>query len=131
MEETTPPLSFLAHFADLPDPRRRLEECDHLLIDIVTIAILAVICGANDFCAIATFGQARQVWLRSFLVLPHGSPLHDTLRRINMRRKPREFERCFRAWVSSVDSLTEDASRIRIGCAAQHLRPCAGWRSIC
>jgi hypothetical protein len=109
MEETTPPLSLLAHFADLPDPRRRLEGCEHLLIDIVAIAILAVICGANDFNAIATFGQARAAWLRNFLALPNGSPSHDTFRRVLMRLKPRAFERCFRAWICSVAQLTAGA----------------------
>jgi predicted transposase YbfD/YdcC len=109
MEETTPPLSLLAHFSDLPDPRRRLDECEHSLIDIVAIAILAVICGANDFNAIATFGQARAAWLRSFLALPNGIPSHDTFRRVLMRLQPREFERCFRAWVGSVAQLTAGA----------------------
>jgi predicted transposase YbfD/YdcC len=80
-----------------------------LLIDLVTIAILAMICGANDFCAIATFGQARQAWLCTFLELPYGIPSHDTFGRVLARLKPREFERCFRHWVCSVARLTAGA----------------------
>lgn len=100
------PLSLLAHFADLPDPRRRPEECDHLLIDILSLAILAVICGADDVTAIATFGQAREEWLRTFLALPNGPPSHDTIGRVLARLKPQAFERCFRQWVASVAQLT-------------------------
>lgn len=101
-----PPLSLLAHFADLPDPRRRPQECDHLLIDIITIAILAVICGADEVTAMATFGQARQAWLQTFLALPHGIPSHDTFGRVLARLNPRAFERCFRSWVARVAQLT-------------------------
>ena len=39
------------HFADLTDPRRR--KVTYPLVNIVTIAICAVICGADDFVAIA------------------------------------------------------------------------------
>lgn len=101
-----PPVSLLAHFADVPDPRRRPAECDHLLIDILSIAILAVICGADDVTAIATFGQAREEWLRTFLQLPNGPPSHDTIGRVLARLKPTAFERCFRQWVASVAQLT-------------------------
>lgn len=104
-----PPSSLLAHFADLPDPRRRPNECDHLLLDIITIAILAVICGADEVTAIATFGQAREEWLRTFLALPHGIPSHDTFGRVLARLNPREFERCFRAWIARIAQLTAGA----------------------
>jgi predicted transposase YbfD/YdcC len=113
---TTPPVSsvpgaapsdLFAHFADLPDPRKRPHECDHLLFDIISIAILAVICGADDVTAMATFGQARQEWLKTFLALPHGIPSHDTFGRVLARLQPRAFERCFRRWVASVAQLTD------------------------
>jgi predicted transposase YbfD/YdcC len=90
----------------LPDPRKRPHECDHLLIDIISIAILAVICGADEITALETFGHARQEWLQTFLALPHGIPSHDTFGRVLARLSPREFERCFRRWVASVAQLT-------------------------
>lgn len=102
----TPPPRLLAHFADLPDPRKRPQECDHLLLDIISIALLAVICGADEVTAMATFGQAREEWLRTFLALPHGIPSHDTFGRVLARLQPRAFERCFRAWVAEVAQLT-------------------------
>lgn len=104
--ETTVPLSLLAHFAVLPDPRRRPDDGDHLLLDIISLAILAVICGADEVTAIATFGPAREEWLRTFLALPHGIPSHDTFGRVLARLKPAAFEACFRQWVASVVQLT-------------------------
>ncbi|MBS1811305.1 MAG: ISAs1 family transposase [Acidobacteria bacterium] len=102
------PSGRFAHFADLRDPRKRPHECDHLLFDIISIAILAVICGADEVTALETFGQARQEWLQTFLALPHGIPSHDTFGRVLARLSPRDFERCFRRWVASVAQLTDD-----------------------
>lgn len=98
----------VAHFSDLEDPRR-VERCDHLLVDILVIAILAVLCGANDCEALAEFGQARAAWLRTFLTLPNGIPSHDTFNRVLSLLKPSEFQRGFRAWVNSVVALVGGA----------------------
>ena len=43
------------HFAELTDPRRR--EVVYPLINVVVIAVCAVISGADDFVAIARFGR--------------------------------------------------------------------------
>jgi DDE_Tnp_1-associated len=61
------PSGLFAHFADLPDPRKRPHECDDLLLDIISIAILAVICGADEVTALETFGHARQETTRHSL----------------------------------------------------------------
>lgn len=98
-----PKLSILAHFADLEDPRldrRRLHE----LQDIIAIAILAVLAGAEGFEAIAVFGVAKRSWLQTFLALPHGIPSHDTFRRVLGLVRPDKFLECFRRWV---DDLTD------------------------
>ena len=63
------------HFADLTDPRRR--KVTYPLIDVVVIAICAVICGADDFVAIAEFGEKKRGWLSQFLDLEKGIPSHD------------------------------------------------------
>jgi predicted transposase YbfD/YdcC len=70
-----------ACFADLKDPRNE-KSCDHLLFDIVAIAVLSVACGADDWCDMAMFADVKLEWLKTFLALPGGAPSHDTFRRV-------------------------------------------------
>ncbi len=97
----------LAHlFADLTDPRidrTRLHE----LLDIVAIAICAVVAGADSWGDIEDFGHAKHAWLRTFLALPNGIPSHDTFRRVFERLDPDEFQRCFPRWVEALHEATE------------------------
>jgi predicted transposase YbfD/YdcC len=89
------------HFATLTDPRiERAKE--HRLLDIITITLCAVLCGADDWVAIETFGHAKEAWLRTFLALPGGIPSHDTFGRVFARLDPTEFRACFLAWVQAV-----------------------------
>ncbi len=81
-------------FADLPDPR--IDRCErHQLLDIITIALCAVLSGADSWVDVEAFGKANRAWLRSFLDLPHGIPLHDTSGRGFATLDPVAFERCF------------------------------------
>ena len=63
------------HFSELTDPRRRV--VTYPLINIVTIALCAVISGADDFVAIAEYGEQKKDWLSQFLNLSAGIPSHD------------------------------------------------------
>lgn len=94
------------HFSALEDPRIERTK-HHLLIDIVTIAICAVICGADDWIEVAAFGRGKLNWLQHFLALPNGIPSHDTFWRVFRALDPLQFETCFLAWVREVMHLTE------------------------
>jgi len=93
------------HFADLADPRRR--SVTYPLINIVTIAICAVICGADDFVAIAKFGRAKRKWLSRFLDLSRGIPSHDRFNAVLAAIKPAEFEACLLSWITALHEVTE------------------------
>jgi predicted transposase YbfD/YdcC len=93
--------SVLQHFQHLSDPRVERTQ-HHSLVAIVTIAILAVLAGADGFVAIERYGQAKQSWLETFLDLPHGIPSHDTFGRVIGALDPQALEAGFLAWVSGV-----------------------------
>ena len=95
----------LEYFADLPDPR--IERCkQHELIDLIAIAILATICGAEHFTEMEEFGIAKQDWLKTFLNLKNGIPAHDTFARVFARLKPAAFRECFVDWVQAINTAT-------------------------
>ncbi len=82
--------SFLEPFANLKDPRIERSK-EHLLKDIIAIAILAVLSGADGWVAIEAYGNAKYEWLKSFLELPNGIPSHDTFSRVFARIEPQQF----------------------------------------
>ncbi len=96
-----PPTSISEHFATLSDPRDA-RKTGHRLVDILTITLCAVVCGADDWVAVATFGETKEAWLRTFLALPGGIPSHDTFGRVFRLLGPDELRRCFLAWVRAV-----------------------------
>lgn len=89
------------HFATLEDPRVERTKL-HPLHAIVTIALCAVICGAETWDDIAEFGQAKAKWLSSFLDLPNGIPSHDTFNRVFQALDPTQFQTCFLNWRKAV-----------------------------
>jgi len=92
------------HFASLTDPRRR--KVTYPLINIVTIALCAVIAGADDFVTIAAWGRQKRAWLARFLDLSGGIPSHDRFNAVFKAIKPAEFERCLLRWVTSLHGIT-------------------------
>ena len=95
------PDRILAHFRELDDPR--LERTRrHDLLDIIAIAICAVICGADSWVDVAKYGAAKHDWLEGFLKLPNGTPSHDTFGRVFAALDPVQFRACFADWVAEV-----------------------------
>lgn len=93
------------HFVELTDPRRR--EVTYPLINVVVIAVCGVICGADDFVAIARFGRAKRDWLARFLDLATGIPSHDRFNAIFAAIKPAEFEKCLLSWITALHEITD------------------------
>lgn len=98
--------SIMEHFADLEDPRVDRTK-DHLLLNIMVIAVCAVICGADGWVGVEKFGNAKLSWFKKFLDLPNGIPAHDTFGRVFARLNPEAFQNCFSRWIQSVAAITE------------------------
>jgi predicted transposase YbfD/YdcC len=100
-----PTASITEHFASLQDPRMERTKL-HQLLDILVIAICAVICGADDWVEVELFGNAKLAWLRTFLELANGIPSHDTFGRVFAHLNPEQFQQCFLAWIQAVSEIT-------------------------
>jgi predicted transposase YbfD/YdcC len=101
-----PLLSIVSHFAEVDDPRSDHGK-RHKLLEIIAIAILAVLCGADHWPAVQDFAEAKQDWLQTFLELPHGLPSHYTFRRVFAYLDPEQFRESFMRWVCAVYEMTQ------------------------
>ncbi len=99
-----PPMAH--HFITITDPRIDRQKA-HKLIDIIMVAICAVIAGADTWVDIEDFGKEKQSWFNTFLELPNGIPSHDTFGRVFSLIDPKQFQSSFSAWVQSVTILTK------------------------
>ena len=97
--------SLVEHFSGLSDPRSGNAK-QHLFLEMLIIAICAVICGADGWSDIELFGNNKKEWLKTFLELPKGIPSHDTFGRVFAKIKPEEFQKHFIEWVQAVEKLT-------------------------
>jgi predicted transposase YbfD/YdcC len=101
------PSAFQAHFATLTDPRcPTAPNSRHLLMDILIIAVCAVISGAEGWEDIEEYGKSQAEWFAAILDLPHGIPGHDTFRRVLSRVDPAELTQCFIAWTSALSEAS-------------------------
>src|SRR5689334_16052327 len=118
------------YFTRLRDPRRKHLK-RHLLIDIIAIALCAVIAGADDWQQVVTFAQHRRAWLQTFLALPNGIPSHDTFERVFERLDLQAFQACFSRWVEAL-AQTPGLKHIAVdGKTLRHSgRAARGWRPL-
>jgi predicted transposase YbfD/YdcC len=97
-----PRLDILHHFATVRDPRDP-RFTTHLLGDLLTIALCAILSGGKSFEDLAAFGRSKETWLRSLgLTLPYGIPSHDTFRDLFRHLAPGAFQDCFTSWINAV-----------------------------
>ena len=130
--------SILTHFASLEDPRD-IRGKEHLLLDIITIALCAVISGAEGWEDMAEYGRAKQDWLATFLSLPSGIPCADTFGRVFARLDPEQMQCCFISWVKAISKLLEaevvgiDGKTLRHsgdkGCGKAAIHMVSAWAS--
>ena len=95
------------YFDSLSDPRHYRNR-KHLLVDIMVIAVAAVVCGCDGPTAIHRWAKARRDWLAQYLTLPNGIPSRDCIRRVLLALQPQAFQRCFQDWVTQ--ALVGDAA---------------------
>jgi predicted transposase YbfD/YdcC len=88
-------------FVNLEDPRNGPAQV-HEVLDIIVIAICAILCGANHWTEVEAFGKAKFAWLSTFLALPGGIPSHDTFGRLFRYLDPEAFEASFRQWTAGL-----------------------------
>ena len=100
------PMSLISSFQDLPDPRVA-GRCEHKLIDIIVIAVCAVIADAETWVDVENFGKAKAEWLKTVLELPAGIPSHDTFGRFFALLDGAAFQQCFIRWVEGVFRVTK------------------------
>lgn len=110
--------SLIEHFSELKDPRVN-RNIRHNLLDIIAMAICAVIANANDWNEIEAWAICKEDWLQTFLALPNGIPSHDTFNRVFSAIDPQAFLQCFASWINEINIMVHgtvisiDGKRLR------------------
>ncbi len=97
---------FAAVFAEVPDPRTGNAK-RHDLLEVLTIALTASVCGAESCSDFADFAADREGLFREFLRLENGIPSHDTFSRVFRLLDPEAFSRCFGRFVEELGAAGE------------------------
>ena len=92
------------HFSALEDSRVDRAKL-HKLLDIVVIAVCAIICGADTWVDVESFGNAKIKWFKTLLELPNGIPSYDTFGRVFAMLDPVQFQQCFLDWITAVSHV--------------------------
>jgi predicted transposase YbfD/YdcC len=98
--------ALMDHCGELEDPRIDRHK-GHKLIDLLVIALCAIVCGATDWVAVETVGKAKREWFQRFLELPHGIPSHDTFGRVFALLAPEQVQAGFLSWIQAVAQVTD------------------------
>ena len=93
--------SLVRHLSELTDPRKA-SLCDHLFLDVLLMALMVILCGAEAWDEIHDWASSKEPMLRKMLTLPNGIPSADTSRRVFARLRPYAFERAFRGWIDEM-----------------------------
>ncbi len=88
-------------FVGLRDPRQA-KKVEHDLVEMLVVAVCAVLVGADDFVEIEEWANEKVDWLRHYLKLENGIPSHDTFGRVFAALDAEAFAAAFRRWVSGL-----------------------------
>jgi predicted transposase YbfD/YdcC len=102
--------SIASYFQSLSDPRHTRNR-KHLLVDVVVIAICAMVSGSDGPTAIHRWAANRFDWLKQFLPLPNGIPSRDCIRRLLMALSPEAFQKCFQDWIADAIQTDDDGTK--------------------
>jgi predicted transposase YbfD/YdcC len=105
MSESLAP-TLLAPFATLEDPRLDRTKRYNLL-DLIFIALCAVVSGANDCVAIEKFAKTKRDWLSKYVSFANGIPSHDTFSRLFATLDGEAVVACFLKWVEALEESTD------------------------
>jgi predicted transposase YbfD/YdcC len=98
--------ALLAPFTQLQDPR--IERTRRYgLLDLIFIALCAVVSGANDCVGMAKFAKTKRGWLDKYLELPEETPSHDTFSRLFAALDGPAFVESFLQWVAGLQETTQ------------------------
>lgn len=132
--------SVAQYFGQIPDPRRRTKSIMHKLIDVIFMALCAMLAGARDIPAMALYVKEKQQWFTKILNLSRGVPSENTIWWMFMLIKPAEFERAFSQWIQAVAEriggvIAIDGKTLRGTADADHLdatvHMVSAWSSSC
>jgi predicted transposase YbfD/YdcC len=98
--------SFFKHFMIIFDPRQT-GKVWHKLIDVLFIAVVASVCGCNEWEEMAIWAKLKEPWLRKYLELPNGIPSQSTIRRVFDFIDPKQFEKCFTSWMKEITQMSK------------------------
>ena len=99
-------LTLIECLREISDPRAPYNQ-KHNFIDIVVIAVTAILCGMDTWNEIEDWGKARKEWLETFLELPGGIPSHDTINRVFQYIDPKQFHEAFFRWTEAISGKIE------------------------
>ncbi len=103
--------SIVASFSILKDPRKHRNQ-DFSVFEIITISILAILCGADDWVNVSQWAEINHDWLRQIDICNKKIPSHDTFSRFFRYVDPKEFEKCFIQWTQKVAKAFQEVIAI-------------------
>lgn len=106
MADTENNVLLIGCMQEVPDPRAPYNQ-KHKFLDIIIIAITAILCGMDTWNEIEDWANSKKDWLGRFLELPGGIPSHDTINRVFQMMDPKKFHDAFFRWTGAVAGKIE------------------------